>query len=49
MWYSNMWAESFKIYLRCFYCMIAWYEPLYQYYLGQFDESWVHTDKEWDE
>ena len=33
-WYDDFWAESVKIYLRGFYAMIIWYEPLYQISLG---------------
>jgi len=29
--------------------MVVWYEPLYQYYLGHFDEIYEQTEEEWDE
>ena len=49
MYFSNQRSENIKMYLRCLYAMGCWYEPLYLYYLGQYDEGWVFSKQQFDD
>jgi len=49
IWYSNMWAESLKMYLRAFYIIAVWYEIIIQADLGHYEEGYDQSESEWKE
>ena len=48
-WYSNLWIESTKIYLRWIYTIGVWYEVIIQADLGHYEEGYEQDEDEWKE